>query len=283
MDANGDGVGDFEGLSRKLPYLEALGVDVLWLSPFYPTPNRDDGYDVQDFYGVDSRHGSSGDFVDFMHEARARGMRVIVDLVVNHTSDRHRWFQSARRGPDAPFHDWYVWADKRPKDWRQGTVFPGVQKGTWSRDEEAGQFFFHRFYDFEPDLNWDNPDVRIEVRRIIGYWLQLGVAGFRVDAVPFILEPSPPLNVTKIEDLHFEYLKDIRRFLQWRASEGILLGEANVLPKETKPYFAGGGDGIHMMFNFFVNQHLFYALATGEVQPLVQALKATRDIPEDAQ
>ncbi len=283
MDANGDGVGDFEGLSRRLPYLEALGVDVLWLSPFYPSPNRDDGYDVADFYGIDPRHGSGGDFVEFMQEARARGMRVIIDLVVNHTSDRHRWFQSARQGEDAPWHGWYVWSKKRPKDWRQGTVFPGVQRGTWSRDEKAGLYYFHRFYDFEPDLDWDNPDVRTEVSRIIGYWLELGVSGFRMDAVPFILEPSPPPDPAKIEDLHFEYLKELRRFLQWRASEAILLGEANVLPKETRPYFAGGGDGLHMMFDFFVNQHVFYALATADVAPLVDALKATRSIPPEAQ
>jgi maltose alpha-D-glucosyltransferase/alpha-amylase len=281
MDGNGDGCGDFEGLTRRLDYLESLGIDAIWLGPFQPSPQKDDGYDISDFYGVDPRYGSSGDFVEFIKRAESRGIRVLIDLVVNHTSDRHPWFQQARN-PDDPRHDWYVWSPRRPKDWNKGMVFPGVQTSTWTKDPESGEWYYHRFYDFQPDLNMDNPDVRTEVRRIMGYWLQLGVSGFRMDAVPFVIEGSPDGTGTP-PPMHFEYLQQMRSFLQWRTSGAIMLGEANVLPRENKKCFGDGGDGIHMMFNFFVNQHLFYALASGDVRPLVAALKATRELPPSAQ
>ncbi|MEI6949266.1 alpha-amylase family protein [Paraflavisolibacter sp. H34] len=276
MDVNGDGIGDFEGLSRRLDYLKALGVDALWLAPFQPSPNRDNGYDIQDFYGVDGRHGSSGDFVEFMHQAEKRGIKVIIDLVVNHTSDQHPWFQQARSDKNSPYRDWYVWSDKKPANADEGMVFPGVQKSTWTRDAKAGAYYFHRFYDFQPDLNTENPEVRAEIRRIMGYWLQLGVAGFRVDAVPFILESN--VSGGQKPQLRFEYLGEMRRFLQWRRGDAVLLGEANVLPEVTQKYFGDEGDGIQLMFNFFVNQHLFYALATADTGPLVKALEATRDL-----
>jgi maltose alpha-D-glucosyltransferase/alpha-amylase len=280
LDADGDGVGDFEGLMRRLDYVESLGVDVLWLAPFQPSPNRDNGYDVADFYGVDPRYGSSGDFVEFVHRARSNGIRVIVDLVVNHTSDRHRWFREAREGPDSSRFDWYVWSKKRPSTWRKGTVFPGHQQATWSRDPQAKQWYFHRFFDFQPDLNMQNPAVREEIRRIMGFWLELGVSGFRVDAVPFIIEEPP--TATGPPALHFEYLEELRDFLQWRVGDAVLLGEANVLPKETKDYFRNG-DGIHLMFNFWVNQHLWYALASGDARPLQQALRDTAKLPPSCQ
>ncbi|MGH7927663.1 MAG: alpha-amylase family protein, partial [Candidatus Binatia bacterium] len=281
MDSNGDGVGDFEGLSRRLEYLQSLGISTIWLSPFQPTPNRDDGYDIRDYYGVDPRHGSSGDFVEFMHQAQKRGIDVVMDLVVNHTSDQHPWFQAARQDKKSSYHDWYVWSKKRPANWKSGMVFPGVQEATWTYDREAREYYFHRFYNFQPDLNMHTPAVRAEIRRIMGYWLELGVSGFRVDAVPFIIE-SPPDGKQKPE-LHFDYLQDMRKFLQWRRGDGILLGEANVVPGETLKYFGDEGDGIHMMFNFWVNQHLFYALATAEVAPLAAALKATKKLPPGAQ
>ena len=280
LDADGDGIGDFEGLMRRLDYVESLGVDVLWLAPFQPSPNRDNGYDVADFYGVDPRYGSSGDFVEFVHRARSNGIRVIVDLVVNHTSDRHLWFREAREGPGSPRFDWYVWSKKRPSTWRKGTVFPGHQQATWSRDPQAKQWYFHRFFDFQPDLNMQNPAVREEIRRIMGFWLELGVSGFRVDAVPFIIEEPP--TATGPPALHFEYLEELRDFLQWRVGDAVLLGEANVLPKETKDYFRDG-DGIHLMFNFWVNQHLWYALASGDARPLQQALRDTAKLPPTCQ
>jgi maltose alpha-D-glucosyltransferase/alpha-amylase len=280
MDGNGDGCGDFTGLRRRLDYLESLGIDALWLTPFQTSPNRDDGYDIADYYAVDPRLGSTGEFVDFMHEASSRGIRVLVDLVVNHTSDRHPWFVEARRARDSRFHDWYVWADRRPPDWKSGMVFPGVQKETWTFAREVRRYYFHRFYDFQPDLNMANPRVREEVRRIIGFWLQLGVAGFRVDAVPFVLE-KPAAGGGRSETC-FDWLRDFREFVQWRVGDAVLLGEANVEPEESAAYFADG-DGLQMMFNFWVNQHLFYGLASGDARPLAQALRQTRNLPRGAQ
>lgn len=280
MDANGDGVGDFSGLIRRLDYLHSLGVDVIWLAPFQPSPNRDNGYDVADYYGVDPRYGSSGDFVEFMHHAQKRGLRVLVDLVVNHTSDQHPWFRKARRDPRSPLRDWYLWSKRRPRDWNKGMVFPGVQKATWTRDPVAREYYHHRFYEFQPDLNMDNPDVRAEIRRIMGYWLELGVNGFRVDAVPFVIEST---RSGSPDPLRFQYMSEMRQFLQWRSADAILLGEANVLPKDTRRYFGDGRDGLNMMFNFFVNQHLFYALASEDVRPLERALRATRSIPDTSQ
>jgi maltose alpha-D-glucosyltransferase / alpha-amylase len=280
QDSDGDGCGDFEGLSRRLDYLESLGVNALWLGPFQPSPNRDNGYDISDYYGVDSRHGSLGDFVEFLHEADSRGIRVVMDLVVNHTSDRHPWFRDARRSISSPFHDWYVWSKKRPPNWKSGMVFPGVQERTWTRAKEVGEYYFHRFYDFQPDLNMAHPEVREEVRRIMGFWLALGVAGFRLDAVPFILEK--PSAGGRGQPLRFEYLEEMRRFVQWRVGDAVLLGEANVPPNESQTYFSERG-GLHMMFNFWVNQHVFYALASADVRPLAKALQATRKLPATAQ
>jgi maltose alpha-D-glucosyltransferase/alpha-amylase len=281
MDGNGDGTGDFEGLCNRLDYLHALGLDTIWLAPFQPTPNQDNGYDISDFYGVDPRHGSSGDFVNFIHKANKLGIKVIIDLVVNHTSDKHRWFKESRSSKDNPKRNWYVWNDTKPSDWNEGMVFPGVQKETWTLDEATNSYYFHRFYDFQPDLNTDNPEVREEISRIMGYWLQLGIAGFRVDAVPFILESAAP--GVKKPVMHFEYLKEMRRFLQWRKGDAVLLGEANVLPDESKLYFGESADGIHLMFNFFVNQYSFYSLATGDTEPLIKALEATKEIAPSSQ
>lgn len=274
MDVNADGIGDFEGLSRRLDYLKALGVDAVWLGPFQPTPNRDNGYDVKDYYGVAPSFGSSGNFVEFIHKAKTRGIKVLIDLVVNHTSDEHPWFQEARSNENSKYRDWYVWSKKKPEDWDEGMVFPGVQEATWTYDKKAKAYYFHRFYEFQPDLNIDNPKVREEINRIIGFWLELGVDGFRVDAVPFILETQEP-GKTKRE-IRFSYLREMRRFAQWRKGNSILLGEANVKPEDSQKYFGQEGDGIHMMFNFYVNQYLFYALATGETKKLKDALNETR-------
>jgi len=280
MDANGDGIGDFEGLSRCLDYLSGLGVTCIWLQPFQPSPYKDDGYDITDYYGVDRRHGSSGDFVDFAHQATQRGIRIIIDLVVNHTSDQHPWFQSARKDRGSKYRDWYVWSKKRPRDYRQGMVFPGVQKATWSFDKIAREWYYHRFYKFQPDLNTMNSEVRTEIQRVMGYWLELGVSGFRVDAVPFIIETQEP---GKKHIRQFEYLSAMRDFLQWREGDAILLGEANVVPDEDLNYFGDEGERMHMMFNFFVNQHVFYALASGDAGPLAKAVRGTQSIPEYSQ
>jgi maltose alpha-D-glucosyltransferase / alpha-amylase len=281
MDASGDGIGDFKGLIRRLDYLSGLGVNTIWLLPFQPSPGRDDGYDVSDYYGVDPRYGTLGDFVEFTHGARQRGMRVIIDLVVNHTSDRHPWFQQARRDKASRYRDWYVWSDKRPRSADQGMVFPGVQKSTWSRDKIAKAWYFHRFYDFQPDLNTAHPLVQAEILKIMGFWIQLGVSGFRMDAVPFVIADKGP-NVRKPAE-NYDMLRAFREFLQWRDGNAIILAEANVMPDTDMEYFGGDGDRMQMMFNFHVNQNLFYALAASDVRPLVKAMKDTKPRPATAQ
>ena len=281
MDANGDGIGDFSGLMRRLDYLHGLGVTTIWLMPFQISPCRDDGYDVSDYYGVDPRYGTLGDFVEFTHGAKQRGIRVLIDLVVNHTSDEHPWFKEARGDPEFKYRNWYVWSTKKPKHADQGMVFPGVQKTTWSWDKVAKAYYFHRFYDFQPDLNTSNPEVQAEILKIMGFWIELGVSGFRMDAVPFIIASKGP-EVSKPEE-HYEMLRAFREFLQWRRGDCIVLAEANVLPETDMEYFGEDGDRMHMMFNFQVNQHLFFALASADARPLVEAMKATKSRPATAQ
>jgi maltose alpha-D-glucosyltransferase / alpha-amylase len=281
MDANGDGIGDFQGLTRRLDYLSGLGVTAIWLMPFQSSPGRDDGYDVSDYYNVDSRYGTLGDFVEFAHAAKLRGIRVIIDLVVNHTSNQHPWFKEARSDPRSKYRDWYVWSKKKPRNADQGVVFPGVQKSTWSYDPIAREWYFHRFYDFQPDLNTSSPSVQAEILKIMGFWIQLGVSGFRMDAVPFVISSKGPNVKTPVE--HYDMLRTLREFLQWRQGDAIILAEANVLPKTDMEYFGRDGGRMHMMFNFQVNQNLFYALAAGDTRPLVKALKATKPRPATAQ
>src|SRR3984957_17991466 len=281
MDANGDGIGDFQGLMRRLDYLHGLGVTALWLMPFQPSPGRDDGYDISDYFGVNPAFGTVGDFVEFTHAAKQHGIRVLIDLVVNHTSDQHHWFREARSDPSSRFRDWYVWSERRPPNAGKGMVFPGVQKTTWSYDREAKAWYFHRFYDFQPDLNTSNPDVQAEILKIMGFWIQLGVSGFRMDAVPFVIS-TKGAKVKKPAE-QYEMLRYLREFLQWRQGDAIILAEANVLPKTDMEYFGRDGGRMHMMFNFQVNQNLFYALAAGDTRPLVKALKATKPRPATAQ
>ena len=281
MDANGDGIGDFQGLIRRLDYLQGMGVTAIWLMPFQPSPQRDDGYDISDYYGVDPRYGTLGDFVEFTHGCQQRGMRVLIDLVVNHTSDQHPWFQSARRDKASPYRDWYVWSKKQPRHSTDGVVFPGVQKSTWTRDAAAGEYYFHRFYEFQPDLDTANPAVQSEILKIMGFWLQLGVSGFRMDAVPFVIAKKGA-DVTDVVE-QFDMLRTFREFLQWRQGEAIILAEANVLPGADLDYFGKTGERMQMMFNFQVNQALFYALATADNRPLVRAMKATEPRPATAQ
>lgn len=281
MDANGDGIGDFIGLMRRLDYLHGLGITVIWLMPFQVSPHRDDGYDVSDYYGVDPRYGTLGDFVEFTHGAKQRGIRVLIDLVVNHTSNEHPWFKQARKDPNSKYRNWYVWSKKKPPRANEGMVFPGVQKSTWTFDEEARAWYFHRFYDFQPDLNTSNLEVQAELLKIMGFWIQLGVSGFRMDAVPFIIATKGP-DVRKPKE-QFDMLRAFREFLQWRQGDCIVLAEANVLPETDMDYFGRDGDRMHMMFNFQVNQHLFYALATADKRPLIAAMKLTKPRPATAQ
>ncbi len=281
MDADGDGVGDFRGLMNRLDYLQGIGATAIWLMPFQPSPQRDGGYDIADYYGVDPRYGTLGDFVEFTHGCKQRGIRVLIDLVVNHTSDQHAWFQSARSDPKSKYRDWYVWAKKEPAHASDGVVFPGVQKSTWDYDKLARAWYFHRFYDFQPDLNTSNPEVQAEILKIMGFWIQLGVSGFRMDAVPFVIAEKGAKVREPVEQ--YDMLRSFREFLSWREGDAIILGEANVLPKTDMDYFGKAGERLQMMFNFEVNQHLFYALATGDSRPLIKALKSTVSRPDTTQ
>ena len=281
LDTNADGVGDFQGLLRRLDYLQGLGVTAIWLLPFQQSPGRDDGYDVSDYYTVDPRYGSLGDFVEFTQGCRQRGLRVLIDLVVNHTSDQHPWFQEARKDPKSKYRDWYVWSKKKPRNANKGMVFPGVQKSTWNYDDVAKAWYFHRFYDFQPDLNTSNPEVQAEILKIMGFWLQLGVSGFRMDAVPFVISAKGPQVRRPTEN--YDMLRMFREFLTWREGDAIILAEANVVPHVDMKYFGTSGERLQMMFNFEVNQHVFYALASADARPLIKALQTTKPRPATAQ
>jgi trehalose synthase len=282
LDGNGDGVGDMAGLVERIDYLAGIGVSTLWLMPFYPSPDQDDGYDVIDFYGVDPRLGSLGQFVEVVRTARDRGMRVIVDLVVNHTSDRHPWFQAARSDPASPYRDWYVWADKPPDDPQLTETFPGDQGGVWTFDRKAGQHYLHRFYEHQPDLNVANPAVREEIARIVGFWLQVGISGFRVDAVPFLIELDGIEGAPSV-DPH-RYLKDLRAFVQRRRGDAILLGEVNLPPKQQREFFGDeDGDELNLVFNFTVMQRTFLGLARQDATTVERALADLPAVPFDSQ
>jgi trehalose synthase len=282
FDSDGDGCGDLVGLTERIDYLAGIGVRCLWLMPFYPSPRRDDGYDITDFYGVDGRLGTPGDFAELIRTARDRGIRVIADLVLNHTSDAHPWFRAARSGRDSPYHDFYVWADEQPPEPPGGVVFPDKEDSNWDWSPEAERWYLHRFYSHQPELNVANPQVRDELAQVVGYWLEQGLAGFRVDAVPFLLEPTG-LPDGAIVDPH-ELLRDLRRYLGRRRGDAVLLGEVNLPPDELRTFFGDeDGDELHLAFTFTVNQAIYLALARGDATPVANALRALPDIPEDCQ
>ena len=281
-DGNGDGCGDFAGLTEQVDYLAGLGVTCLWLMPFYPTPNRDDGYDISDYFAVDPRLGTLGDFVEFMRTAHDRGLRVIIDLVVNHTSDEHPWFQAARSDPASPYRDYYVWRKEKPAEPPDAVAFPGEETSIWQRDRRAGAYYLHRFYRFQPDLNIANSAVRDEIAKIMGFWLQQGVSGFRVDAVPALLQVE---NREEAPDFDPQgYLRELRSFMERRARNAMWVGEANVEPDEERQYLGGGeGDALNMIFNFIVMQAVYLSLARGNAEPLEEALRRLPKIPVDTQ
>ncbi|PZS36889.1 MAG: trehalose synthase [Pseudonocardiales bacterium] len=285
QDSNGDGCGDLPGLTSRLDYLARLGVTCLWLNPIHPSPHRDNGYDISDFYGVDPRLGTLGDVTALAVEAGQRGIRLLLDLVVNHTSDEHPWFISARSDPNSPYRDWYVWSETEPPDRRQGMVFPGEQTETWTFDDEAGLWYFHRFYDFQPDLNWANPAVRTEIKKVMAFWLQLGASGFRIDAAPFVLEQVAPGVDPGPKD--FTILDDWRQDVQWHTGDAVLLCEANVAAEDVAKYCAaapeGPNDRAHMMFAFGLNAQVWLGLARSDAEPLVEALGDLPRLPAMAQ
>ena len=280
MDWNDDGIGDLEGLTERIDYLAGIGISCLWLMPFQPSPNRDDGYDITDHYGVDDRLGTHGDFVAMIRTAKDRGMRVIVDLVVNHTSDRHPWFRAARSSRDSRFRDFYVWRDEPPPQKKSDVVFPDAEDSIWSWDEKAGQWYLHHFYSHQPDLNLGNPEVRREIAKIAGFWLELGVDGFRVDAVPFLLEEGAIPADTGL-DPH-DFLEDLRSFVARRKGDAMLLGEVNLPAKDLPGFFGDQGDELQVLFNFPVMERMYLALARQQAAPLAAAIKQSKRM-EDCQ
>ncbi len=284
QDSNGDGVGDLRGLLSRLDYIARLGATCVWLNPIHPSAGHDEGYDITDFFAVHPRLGTLGDLVDLVDAAGDRGMRVLLDLVVNHTSIEHPWFQSARSDPKSPYRDWYIWCDHEPSDRHQGMVFPGVQTETWTFDERAQAWYFHRFYDFEPDLNHANPEVREEIRKIIAFWLRTGIAGFRVDALPFVISLPKPDHTQLKHD--YAFLNEMRNWVSWQRGDAVVLAEANVPDAELPLYVGsepGNNDRMHMLFNFRLNDRILLALARRQVEPLTWALRTAPQLPPTAQ
>ena len=282
LDSDGDGHGDFEGLTDRVDYLAGIGVTCIWLMPFFPSPNRDDGYDITDYYAVDPRLGSLGEFVAFVRTAQDRGIRVIVDLVVNHTSDQHEWFRKARASRNSPYRDWYVWADEPPEQPVAEVVFPDAEDSIWTWDERAGQWYLHHFYSHQPDLNIGNPAVREEIAKIAGFWLQLGVDGFRVDAVPYLIETGGTQPNGQIALDPHELLRDLRSFMSRRRGDSVLLGEVNLPPKQLVDYF-GDDDEFELLFDFPLMQAMYLGLARGDSRPIRKAIERRPATPDDAQ
>ncbi|WP_027893953.1 maltose alpha-D-glucosyltransferase [Calidithermus chliarophilus] len=282
QDSNADGIGDFPGLTSRLDYLQKLGVDCLWLMPFYPSPLRDDGYDIADYKNVNPDYGTLDDFRRFLEEAHARGLRVIADLVVNHTSDAHFWFQEALKGPDNPYHDYYVWSDTpdRYKDAR--VIFIDTEHSNWAWEPRVGKFYWHRFFSSQPDLNYNNPRVQEEMLDVVRFWLELGLDGFRVDAVPYLFEREGT-NCENLPETH-AFLARLRRFMDEHFPGRLLLAEANQWPEDVIHYFGTAENPeFHMCFNFPLMPRIFMALRREERRPIEEIVGRLPPIREDCQ
>ena len=279
-DSNQDGKGDLQGVTNKLDYIKELGIDCIWLMPTYPSPLKDDGYDIADFYGVHSDFGTLDDFKTLIAEAHKRGLKIITDLVINHTSDMHPWFQASRADKNSSYRDYYVWSDTDKKYSDARIIFIDTEPSNWTWDEMAGQYYWHRFYASQPDLNYDSPTLRKEMLQVQRFWLDLGVDGFRVDAVPYLIEREGT-NCENLPETH-EILKDMRRMIDEEYPDRILLCEANQWPKDVLPYF-GNGDEFHMAFNFPLMPRIYIALYDEDKSPIVWAVENTPEIPQDAQ
>lgn len=279
-DSDGDGNGDFAGLRDKIDYLAWLGIDAIWLMPVYPSPLKDDGYDISSFFGIHPDLGLLEDFrmtVDALHRAN---IKIIVDLVVNHTSDQHPWFKEARRSKDSPMRNYYVWSDTPEKYKDARIIFLDTETSNWSYDEQSGQYYWHRFYSSQPDLNYDNPAVQQKMLDVMKYWLDMGIDGFRVDAVPYLFEREGT-NCENLPETH-EYLKRMRAFIDAHYPNALLLAEANQWPEDLLPYF-GQGDEFHMSFHFPVMPRLYMALAKADRSDVVDILNRTPEIPHNTQ
>ncbi len=283
MDSNGDGIGDFPGLIEKLDYLQDLGVTALWLLPFYPSPLRDDGYDIADYDTVNPIYGNLDDFKRCLDEAHRRGLRVVTELVVNHTSDQHPWFQRARRSPPgSPERDFYVWSDspERFKDAR--IIFKDFESSNWTWDPIAKSYYWHRFYSHQPDLNYDNPLVHEAVFQALDYWMDMGVDGVRLDAIPYLYEREGT-NCENLAETH-AFLKKLRRHVDEKYHNRLLLAEANQWPEDAVAYFGGvGGAECHMCFHFPIMPRLFMAIQMEDRHPIIDILHQTPAIPENSQ
>ncbi len=280
-DSNRDGYGDLNGLVEKLDYVQELGVTTLWLLPFYPSPLRDDGYDISEYKAINPTYGTLEDFQRLLDEAHRRGLRVITELVINHTSDQHEWFQRARRAPaGSPERDWYVWSDDPTKYDGTRIIFTDTEVSNWTWDPVAGQFFWHRFFSHQPDLNFDNPAVREAMIDAMHFWLDMGVDGLRLDAIPYLIERDGT-NCENLPETH-EVLKELRAALDERYSDRVFLAEANQWPADVRPYF-GDGDECHMAFHFPLMPRMYMALRKESRAPIVEIMARTPDIPPDCQ
>jgi maltose alpha-D-glucosyltransferase/alpha-amylase len=279
-DSTGDGIGDFDGLTAKLDHLAELGVDCIWILPMYPSPFRDDGYDIADYYSIHPSYGTIESFKRFLDAAHSRGLRVITELVKNHTSDQHPWFQEARSSPDNPRRDWYVWSDTDEKYKGVRIIFLDTEMSNWSWDPVSKAYYWHRFFSHQPDLNFDNPAVQEEMWNVMRFWLEMGVDGFRVDAVPYLIEREGT-SCENLPETH-EILKFLRGRLDEHFPGRVLLAEANMWPEDVRPYF-GDGDEFHMAFHFPIMPRMFMALRLEERKPLIEIIERTPPIPETCQ
>jgi maltose alpha-D-glucosyltransferase/alpha-amylase len=281
FDSNDDGFGDFQGLIHKLDYLQELGVDTIWLLPFYPSPLRDDGYDIADYEGINPVYGDRKDFRNFVREAHRRGLKVITELVINHTSDQHPWFEASRKAPlGSSKRDFYVWSDTDKKYEDARIIFTDSEKSNWTWDATAQQYYWHRFFYHQPDLNFDNPNVRRAIIKIMKFWLDLGVDGMRLDAIPYLIEREGT-NCENLPDTH-TVLKEMRKVLDEEYPGRIFLAEANQWPTEVIQYF-GDSDECHMAFHFPVMPRIYLAVHQEDRHPMTEILRQTPDIPHDCQ
>ena len=279
FDSDGDGIGDFHGLTEKLDYLQDLGVTCLWLLPFYPSPLKDDGYDIADYTGVHPNYGTLADFRHFVQAAHHRGLHVVVELVINHTSDQHPWFQRARRAPaGSPERDFYVWSDTPEKYKEARVIFQDFEPSNWAWDPLAKAYYWHRFYAHQPDLNYDNPAVWQAIFPVVDFWLGIGVDGLRLDAVPYLNEREGT-NSENLPTTH-QFLQALRRHIDARFPHRMLLAEANQWPEDACAYF-GQGDECHMAFHFPLMPRLFMAIHTADCLPILDIMAQTPPIPEN--
>lgn len=280
LDSNRDGIGDLQGITQKLDYIHSLGVDCIWLLPIYPSPLKDGGYDISDFYNIHPDLGTIEDFKTLGAETHHRGMRIIADLVVNHTSDQCKWFLEAESDENSPYHDYYVWSDTDQKFQDARIIFIDTEKSNWTWNEKAGKYYWHRFYSCQPDLNYDNPAVQEEMKNIMRFWLNLGIDGFRADAVPYLFQREGT-NCENLPETH-AYLKELRQLIDDEYPGCVLLAEANQWPQDLRPYFADG-DEFHMAFNFPLMPRIFKSVALGDCSSIIDIMQKTPPIPENCQ